>query len=202
MIAGIMSIAVLMIGIIQSGGANVQAATPKWKIEYSKILNNWELAKKYQDTTYLQRNYGKRYKFDRYYTYDVDKNGIPELFLYSTTMKLTHVFTYNQKLISCGYDDFTRINKKEKELIMHGHWHGSGGSGSSEWSIYKLNSRGMSRSYYIDIFNGRTVVYNASGKLISTKKNDYDKIYNAHIKNSTNLNFKKYRLSNKAGLKK
>lgn len=191
----------------------VNAATPKWKTAYTKILKNWRLVEQYEDMSYLKmyfnpQYFGSQYKFNRYFTYDVDKNGTPELFLHSTSMGLTEVMTYNKKLISLGYYDIEKINKKTKEIIVHGHWHGVGGSYENEWSVYKVNKKSSSLKYYIDIMpsgtNGsrRVSVYNGKWKLLSTKKSYYDKIYKDHIKNATTINkFKKYKLTDKKGLK-
>lgn len=191
----------------------VNAATPKWKTAYNKILKNWRLVEQYEDMSYLKmyfnpQYFGSQYKFNRYFTYDVDKNGTPELFLHSTSMGLTEVMTYNKKLISLGYYDIARINEKTKEIIVHGHWHGAGGSYENEWSVYKVNKKSSSLKYYIDIMpngtNGsqRVSVYNGKWKLLSTRKSYYDRIYKNHIKNATPINqFKKYKLTDKKGLR-
>lgn len=190
----------------------VNAATPKWKTTYNKILKNWRLVEQYEDMSYLKmyfdpQYFGSQYRFDRYFTYDVDKNGTPELFLHSTSMGLTEVMTYNKKLISLGYYDIAKINKKTKEIIVHGHWHGAGGSYENELSVYKVNKKSSSLKYYIDIMpndtNGsqRVSVYNGKWKLLSTKKSYYDIIYKGHIKNATPIKkFKKYKLTDKKGL--
>lgn len=197
-------LATVTAGVFQVGLAEVQAAsTPKWKTEYTKILNNWKLVEKYQDMDYLKMYFDDSYKFDRYYIYDVDKNGTPELFLYSTTMRLTEVLTYNKKLISLGYNAYSKLNKKQKELIVHGHWHGSGGSGSKEWTIYKVGQKKLNLEFYIDDMNGRFSVYNGKWTLLSNESGYYNKIYNTHVKNSVKLSsIKKYKLNNQAGLNK
>lgn len=189
----------------------VNAATPKWKTAYNKILKNWRLVERYQDMSYLKMYHGigdTGYNFNRYFTYDVDKNGTPELFLHSTSMGLTEVMTYNKKLISLGYYDIAKINKKTKEIIVHGHWHGAGGSQDNEWAVYGVNKKPYPLMYYIDIMpngtNGtqRVSVYNGKWKLLSTKKSYYNKIYKDHIKNATPINrFKKYKLTDKKGLR-
>ena len=186
----------------------VNAATSKWKTAYSNILKNWRSVERYQDMSYLKMYFGKQYKFDRYFTYDVDKNGIPELFLHSTSMGLTELMTYDKNIISLGYYDIAKINKKTKEIIVHGHWHGAGGSYKNEWWVYKVNKKAYPLKYYIDIMpkgtsNAQSVsVYNGKWKLLSTKKSYYDKIFKDHIKNATTINkFKKYKLTDKKGLK-
>lgn len=189
--------------------AEVQAATPKWKSAYSKILRKPSLVEKYDDLSYLKMYFGKGCRFNRYFTYGVDRNGIPELFLYSTEMGLTEVLTYDKKIISLGYYDIAKINKEKKEIIVAGHWHGAGGSGIYEWSIYKVGRKAAPMQYYIDDMNEVTggstgvVIYNGKGKFISQKRSVYNRIYRKHIKNATKYKkFKMYKLTNKKGLKR
>ncbi len=198
----------VFISIALLSPTRVNAATPKWKTAYSKILKNWRLVERYQDMSYLKMYFGTQYRFNRYFTYDVDKNGTPELFLHSTSMGLTEVMTYNKKLVSLGYYDIARINKKTKEIIVHGHWHGAGGSQDKEWWVYRVDKKPYLLKYYIDIMptgtNGiqNVSVYNGKWKLLSTKRSYYNKVYKDHIKNATPINrFKKNKLSDKKGLR-
>ena len=97
---------------------------------------------------------------------------------------------------------------RHKEIIVHGHWHGAGGSYENEWYVYKVNKKPYALRYSIDIMpngvNGeqRVSVYNGKWKLLSTKKSYYNKIYKTHIKKATAINkFKRYKLTDKKGLK-
>ena len=207
-IKGILILTVIFISVVLLLQTQVNAATPKWKTAYSNILKNWRQVERYQDMSYLKMYFGTDYKFNCYFTYDVDKNGTPELFLHSTTMGLTEVMTYNKKIISLGYYDIEKINKKTKEIIVHGHWHGAGGSYENEWYVYKVNKKPYALRYSIDIMpngvNGsqKVSVYNGKWKLLSTKKSYYNKIYKTHIKKATAINkFKRYKLTDKKGLK-
>lgn len=196
-LAGGLALAIMITSAFQIQTENVQAATPKWKTAYTNILNNRMLIEKYQDVSYLKRYFGEDYKFNKYYYYDLDKNGIPELFLYSSTMGLTQIFTYNKKPISLGYYDIAKINKSKKEIIVKGHWHGAGGSGDKEWSIYAMNKskNKINMKYYMDIMGNRVTVYNGNWKLLSSKKSYYNSIYNSHIKTATSpgkFNVKKF----------
>lgn len=204
----LLGLLMVSISIILLLPTQVNAATPEWKTAYSNILKNWRLIEQYEDMSYLKMYHGRGYDFNRYFTYDMDKNGTPELFLYSTSMKLTEVMTYNKKLISLGYYYIAKINKKTNEIIVHGHWHGAGGSQENEWSVYKVNKKSCSLKFYIDIMpngvNGsqRVSVYDGKWKLLSTKESYYRKIYKAHIKEATEIDkFKRYKLTNKKGLK-
>lgn len=173
-------------------------AAPKWKTAYKKILKNWKRVEKYEDMSYLKFYFGKDYKFNRYFTYDVNKDGTPELFLYSTTMGMTEVLTYKKgKIISLGYDDIYGIKKSKKAIIVEGHWHGSGGSGA-EWTVYTIGKKKLRVKYSIDPMgtDGITVNYKKASK------SAYNKIYKSYVKGTTKLNkFKKYKLSNTKGLK-
>lgn len=180
---------ILMTGIWAAPLKNVQAATPKYKTAYSRIIKNIRLLESYQDVSYLKMYFGSQYGWDRYFYYDLDKNGTPELFIYSKSMGLTQIFTYKKKVISLGCYDIDRINTAKKEIIVHGHWHGAGGSGANEWSIYSLskNKKKLQMNYYIDVLGGRVSVYNSKWSLISTAKSKYNSIKSAHIKSAKKL---------------
>lgn len=173
-------------------------AAPKWKNAYKKILKNWRLVEKYDDMSYLKQYFGSKYGFDRYFTYDLNKDGTPELFLYSTNTGLTEVLSYKKgKIIGLGYVDIYGIKKSRKAIIVKGHWHGSGGSGDKEWVIHTIGKKKLTQKYYIDIWNGNVDVnYNKS------TKSAYNKIYKKYVKGATKFSkFKKYKLSNMKGLK-
>ena len=173
-------------------------AAPKWKNAYKKVLKNWRLVEKYNDMSYLKQYFGDEYGFDRYFTYDLNKDGTPELFLYSTTMGLTEVLTYKKgKMIVLGYVDLYGIKKSQKAIVVRGHWHGAGGSGNKEWVIHTMGKKKLTQKYYIDILNGRVDVnYSAS------TKSAYNKIYKKYVKGATKFSkFKKYKLPSMRGLK-
>ena len=184
--------------------ANAATTSSNWGKAYKKIINNYKLLDKYEDMSYLKSYFGKDYKFDKYFLCDINNNKIPELFLYSSTMGLTVVLTYsNNKVVSLYYYDICKINTKTSEIIVNGHWHGAGGSGKNEWSIYKVKNISCDIEYYIDNLFGNYSVYHAD-KCISTKKTTYSKILTKYVK-SLNCKcfdeFKKYNLCNDQGIK-
>ncbi len=186
-----------------AGSLNItptNASTKSWKQEYVKILNNWRSVEKYPNSgsEYLKMYFGESFKFNRYFLCDVDKNKIPELFLYSTKMGLTVVFTYrNGKLICLGCDDFYKINTSKKCLVVKGHWHGSGGSGTDEYSVYNIGKNSLKQKYYIDILENHIVNNNSTAT-----KSAYKNVYNKYVKGGKKYSsYKKYKLSDKSGLK-
>lgn len=191
----------LVCGFLCPAEASRADAAPKWKTAYQKLLKNWKLLEKYEDMSYLKMYFQDDYKFDRYFTYDVNKDGTPELFLYSTTMKLTEVLTCkNGKIVALGTDAFYGINKSKKALIVKGHWHGAGGSGFKEWSVYTIGKKKLSQKYYIDNLAGRITIYK-NDKSVAGTKSTYNSIYKKYVKETTKFSkFKKYKLSSKKGL--
>ena len=198
-------------GTLAAGtAAPVQAASKSgWQKAYQSILSNWKRAEKYQDMSYLKYYFGKDYKFNQYFLYDLNGDSTPELFLYSTSMGMTLILSYNGKIRALGYDSFYGIHKKRHEIVVRGHWHGAGGSGTREWYVY--NMRGTSKlalTYAIDKLGSQYSVYNArTGESTYSKdtysKNAYSSVYNTHVKGTTKLSsFKKYKLSDKSAFNK
>lgn len=165
-------------------------AQNSWKRQYTRALNNWRLVDEYSDTSYIRTYFGKDYKLNRYFLCDIDRNGTPELIMYSKNM-LDYVWTYkNGELIGLGYYHISRINRKYKCIIEHGHWHGAGGSGVHEWQIYTLKSGNK-------IVGDKGIDYRFNGR--PSKK--YKRTYNKYVKNAKKFSaYKKYRLTNKRGL--
>lgn len=61
--------------------SEVNATQKKYKTTYKKVLTNKDNVKKYtNDISYLEFYFGENCVFNKYYYYDLDKNGIPELF--------------------------------------------------------------------------------------------------------------------------
>lgn len=113
--------------------------TENWSDCYRLILQDWTVIEGLADLSYLPFYFGDGYKFDSYYLYDVDQNGTPELFLCSATMRLTAVLTYTDQPVFLLYNNLYSINPETSEVIIRGHWHGAGGSGTCEWSAYRLS---------------------------------------------------------------
>ncbi|MCD8013872.1 MAG: Ig-like domain-containing protein [Lachnospiraceae bacterium] len=174
-----------------------------WKSAYNKVIKNWKSTiKKYsnQDYSYLSQYFGKKFKYNKYFLYDLDGNGVPELFLYSTSMKLTAVFTYkNDKLVSLGYQYFYAINTSKKALLVHGHWHGAGGSGTYEYSAYKISGSKLKEILDIDITGDYYCWY--KGKTLSATYKNYYTYYEMYFESGANVvkfsKVQKYNLSKK-----
>ena len=194
--------ALMILTVPVSHTETVNAASGSgWKKSYESILNNWRRAEKYCDTSYLKMYFGRDYKFNQYFLYDLNRNGTPELFLHSTTMGLTIVFTYNGRLRSLGYYDIYGFNTDKKELIVRGHWHGAGGSGVNEWTIYKMGSSWMQGTYTMDKMNGNYSVYNMQDGSFTGSSKMYNAIYSQHIRNCKRMNsFTRYKLSDRGRL--
>ena len=69
---------------------------------------------------------------------DLNADGAPELLLYAEGTGLTDVFSFDGTLRYLGYDAFFGFLPEEGLAIVHGHWHGAGGSGDREWSAVPL----------------------------------------------------------------
>lgn len=94
------------------------------------------------------------------------------------------------------YDDIYGIKKSKKAIIVQGHWHGAGGSGVDEWTVYTIGKKQLKQKYYVDKMDK---IYVNDKK---ASKSAYNKIYKSYIKGTTKLSkFKKYKLSNTKGLK-
>ena len=194
--------ALMILTVPVSHTETVNAASGSgWKKSYESILNNWRRAEKYCDTSYLKMYFGRDYKFNQYFLYDLNRNGTPELFLHSTTMGLTIVSTYNGRLRSLGYYDIYGFNTDKKELIVRGHWHGAGGSGVNEWTIYKMGSSWMQGTYTMDKMNGNYSVYNMQDGTFTGSSKMYNAIYSQHIRKCKRMNsFTRYKLSDRGRL--
>lgn len=113
--------------------------TENWSDCYRLILQDWTVIERLADLNYLPFYFGDGYGFDSYFLYDVDRNGTPELFLCSSTMCLTAVLTYTDQPVFLLYEDIYAINPETSEIIIRGHWHGAGGSGTNEWRAYRIS---------------------------------------------------------------
>ena len=81
---------------------------------------------------------------------DINGDGTPELLLYAEGTGLTDVFTFDGTLRYLGYDAFFGFLPESGEAVVHGHWHGAGGSGKNEWSIRPLFTQEDGQSAYLD----------------------------------------------------
>ena len=169
-----------------------ESESPKdWREAYQVFIDDWKQIEKYGDFSYPAVYFGKEhYNFDKYFLCDVDDNGTPELFLYSTYMRLTAVFTYTDEPVFLLYDNIYGINLETDEVVIHGHWHGAGGSWENEWSAYGISGDTAERTMYIDFvdlseYDGeiRYTVYDAKKKEYTDLQDgaEYDAFYAAHV---------------------
>lgn len=183
------------------------AASKSWKTAYKNVLKNWRTIESVAGYSgdYLKRYFGSSYKYDKYFLCDMDGNGVPELFLYSTTMNLATVFTcVNGSLVYLSCDQYYKINTSKHLLVVNGHWHGAGGSGAYEYSIYRVKRKSCAKLYYIDMMPGGTSYEVRNEKTGGTfhKKAKYRSVYKKYVsKGKLFAKVKKYKLSNKKGLK-
>lgn len=194
----------LIMSLFICNSQNANAASGGWKKAYRNIISNWKVVDNYSvlGTDYLKDYFGKDYKFNRYFVYDVNKDNVPELFLYSTTMGLSAVFTYyNNKAAALGCDDFYKINTSQKVITVMGHWHGSGGSGTDEYSAYAVKKNKLKSVIYIDYLGEYIVSGDSKLSKGKNKKAAYTKAYNKYFKKGVLVSkIKKYKLSSSAGL--
>ena len=162
-----------------------------WSEAYHIFLDDWKSIEKYGDFSYLEFYFGEEgYYFDKYFLCDVDGNGTPELFLYSTYMGLTAVFTYTDQPVFLLYNRIYGINYETDEVVINGHWHGAGGSGENEWTAYRISGGISEYSIYIDFFDlpeedgGKHYdIYDEETDEYTHSQDgtEYDVIYAAHV---------------------
>lgn len=163
-----------------------------WRKQYEAVLKNWTLIENYGDMSYLSMYFGEDYAFDSYWLCDVDQNQVPELFLHSSTMDvITAVLTCTEeKLVFLTYDNFYGINLETGELVIQGHWHGSGGTGENEWTAYKVFPDKAKNVMYIDHYDlseygeeDRYVIYNPETDEYGhvSDGTEYGQLYAVHV---------------------
>ena len=164
--------------------------TQNWQEAYRLFLDDWKLVEEYGDFGYLEMYFEEDYYFDKYFLCDIDENGTPELFLYSTNMRLTAVFTYTDEPVYLLYNNLYGINPETDEAVIHGHWHGAGGSWENEWSAYRITGDMSEYSMYIDYMGfreeGGEIRYTVFDVLTETyihpeDSAEYDALYAAHV---------------------
>ncbi|MDE7248142.1 MAG: hypothetical protein K2N43_09680 [Lachnospiraceae bacterium] len=184
-----------------------------WYDQYAAILSDWTLAEDYGDLSYLPMYFGEDdYAFDSYWLCDVDQNGIPELFLHSSTMSvITAVFTCTEEqLVFLTYDDFYGINLETEEIVIQGHWHGAAGSPEYEWTAYKVFPDKVEYTMYIDFFDfsedsekNHYTIYNPETDeyMSSSDGTEYEELYAAHVEPCIPVeNYTLYDISDLSGL--
>lgn len=163
-----------------------------WRKQYEAVLKDWTLIENYGDLSYLPMYFDEDYVFDSYWLCDVDQNQVPELFLNSSTMNdITAVLTCTEdQLVFLTYDNFYGINLETGELVIQGHWHGSGGTWENEWTAYKVFPDKADYVMYIDHYDlseygeeDRYVIYNPETDEYERVSDgtEYEELYTIHV---------------------
>lgn len=186
--------------------------TEQWRSAYREILDDWKIIEQYGDMKYLKEYFDSEYQFDKYWLCDVNSDEVPELFLHSDNINITVVFTYfEEEICFLMYDIIYGVNKETEDVVIEGHWHGAGGSGVDEWTVYHITEKEAVYAYYIDfireyeeleIENPYTVYDATIGEFEKQPNgNEYDEIYVVHVKPCTmKSKFQQYELSDLTGL--
>ena len=151
----------LMFGLclfaVPSGAAQAADALPSygsWREAYTAMISDGEARAAVMGEA---ANYRKNYFSDpalltpsAYAVADLNADDAPELLLYAAGTGLTDVFCFDGTLRYLGYDAFFGFLPEEGLAVVHGHWHGAGGSGEREWSARPLFGEDDRGGAYLD----------------------------------------------------
>ena len=130
--------------------------------------------------------------------------------MYSNTMYgMTAVFTYADRPVYLEYDCIDGINLDTAELVIHGHWHGAGGSWDNEWTAYQVQGDKAEYNVYIDYFEldedeNTYTVYDPGTDTYNKihTSEEYDEEYAIHVAPRILVEeYVKYELADENGLK-
>ena len=93
---------------------------------------------------------------DAYALADLNEDELPELLLFAEGTGLTDIFTWDGGLRYLGYDRFFGFVPESGAAVVHGHWHGAGGSGAHEYSTAELFGGADARGAYFDYLENDT----------------------------------------------
>lgn len=130
---------------------------------YKSVLADWTLIEKYGDFSYYAFYFGDNYGYDSYFLFDVDKNGIPELFLCSESMCITTVFTYAQKLCWLVSDNIDGI--EEGEAVCGAIWERIN---TDPYETLAFGGRDASQYHEIENYE-EEIEYTSDGKIVHYK---------------------------------
>lgn len=173
---------------------------------YRKAIHDKSIIEQSNYFSYLKRYFQDAFGFQKYYLHDLNADGIPELFVYSDSMGLTAVYTIDQDLKYLGYVDIYGINPRTKRIVVHGHWHGAGGSGENEWSTHQMiNGELEFTSYYDYMPSGNSMRYTSYDPKTENYNNVTADEYNTGVKELLNgcyrqSYYKMYNLGDDDGL--
>ena len=175
-----------------------QALDEPWYDAYRAIVVDWTLIEDSDwssDLDYMDFYFEQDYQFDSYWLCDIDKNGTPELFLYSDTRNMTNmvaVVTYTDQPVVVIVEMIHGINLETAELIKYGHWHGAGGTAENEWTGYRIQGDTAEYSMYIDYYEydeedieNHYVIYHPETDDVEEPVDgrEYEEIYASHVAN-------------------
>ena len=147
----------VMLGLFAapSGAALAAPAYGSWREAYTAVLTD-ESARAAvigSDADYRANYFSgdpSLLKPTAYAVADLNADGTPELLLYAAGTGLTDVFAFDGALRYLGYDAFFGFLPEQGLAIVHGHWHGAGGSGDREWSAFPLFAKDEESRVYLD----------------------------------------------------
>lgn len=178
-----------------------KSSQAKWKAAYIKVIKSprKSIRKIIGDDSYYKSYFGSSYKLTKYFLYDTNKDGTPEMFLvlpktYSDGQAMAYVLTYHKGKVRVM--EFTHVIGFRKGYVLEkGHWHGAGAY-SREWNGCKLSyHKGYS---LLEFSTGQT--YSNSKKVYCSKsrsgfwgQDKYKTLYEKYITKSHYRKFyKKY----------
>ena len=198
-------------------GEQISADT-EWADDYSKILSDPyeyydELPPDDITVSAARGELMDDYCYDKYFLYDLDQNGIPELYLCQKDGYFMLIATYNGQTTECsGLLPLSHFNPATKEALQQGGWPETEGSGENEWRVYTFNDIGvLCRSVGFDHVTypdeDACYIYEAaeelsedlSDEIYDISIDDYNKLYEEHIKGAMDISdIRKYDLNDRS----
>ena len=134
----------------QRAGAPSKYGT--WQEAYTALITDEALRKNVigKDADYRESYFSSDPTLLRptaYAAADINADGTPELLLYAEGTGLTDLFAFDGTLRYLGYDRIFGFLPEDGLAVIHGHWHGSGGSGTEEYSARDFFRDGEQTAY-------------------------------------------------------
>lgn len=188
-----------------------------WYEAYRSFVIDWTRLETYYDLGYLKYYFDEDYQFDSYFLCDVDRNGTPEFFLYSDTRNMKNmvvIMTYTDQPVGIIKEMIHGINLETGEIIVHGHWHGAGGSGIDEYSGFCIQGDTFENTMSIDAYRKEyypsveeelyyvSYLGRPDTKERYTDRQEYEEVYAERVESCTLIeDIVKYDLTDLSGLK-